>query len=222
MSKKRGLSRYRREKIMRAFAADLTATQTALLLGFNRNTVNRYFTRFRSRIAEHQRAEAAPFRGTVELDESYFGPARPRGQPSPRRRGRGTDKQAVFGIMERGGRVFTELIPDVKANTLQSLVKGQVSPGSVIMTDAYRAYDGLVHLGYDKHYRINKYGKEREGFARGPVHINGIESFWSFTKRRLAKFNGVSKNLELHLKECEWRWGKNPDTLLRELKTLLV
>ncbi|MCB1329858.1 MAG: IS1595 family transposase, partial [Maritimibacter sp.] len=37
------------------------------------------------------------------------------------------------------------------------------------------------------------------------VHINGIESFWSFTKRRLAKFNGTRANFELHLKECEWR-----------------
>lgn len=35
------------------------------------------------------------------------------------------------------------------------------------------------------------------------LQVNGIESFWSFTKRQLAKFNGVSVNFELHLKESE-------------------
>ena len=59
-------------------------------------------------------------------------------------------------------------------------------------------------------------------FAEGEVHINGIESFWSFAKRRLAKFNGVSRNFELPLKECEWRWGKDVDTMTRELARLLV
>ena len=49
------------------------------------------------------------------------------------------------------------------------------------------------------------------------MHINGIESFWSFTKRRLKKFNGVKVNFELHLKECEWRWQQEPDGLLQEL-----
>ena len=42
-----------------------------------------------------------------------------------------------------------------------------------------------------------------------PGHINGIEAYWSYTKRRIAKFNGVRENFELHLKECEWRWNRN-------------
>jgi transposase len=54
------------------------------------------------------------------------------------------------------------------------------------------------------------------------VHINGIESFWSFIKRRLAKFNGTSGPFELHLKDGEWRWGKDHDTLVAELARLLV
>ena len=55
----------------------------------------------------------------------------------------------------------------------------------------------------------------------GHCNINGIESFWSFTKRRLAKFNGVSVNFELHLKESEWRWKKQPDELAKELWLLI-
>jgi hypothetical protein len=52
-------------------------------------------------------------------------------------------------------------------------------------------------------------------------HINGIESFWSFTKRRLRRFNGMAKHMfALHLKECEWRWEKPNDLLFEELLKL--
>ena len=220
MNKKNGLSRYRREKIMRAFSADLTASQTALLLGLSRTTVNRYYGLFRAAIAAHQKAQKTRIVGTVEVDESYFGASRPRGTPGKLKRGRGTLKQPVFGVFERGGRVFTEIVPDTNKHTFQRLIRDRVALESVIVSDGWRAYDGLVDVGYDRHLRIKK--ARPKAFSKNGVHINGIESFWSFTKRRLARFNGVSKNFELHLKECEWRWGKTPDTLLAELKTLLV
>lgn len=73
-------------------------------------------------------------------------------------------------------------------------------------------------MGYDKHFRVNHDNNE---FAHGRCHINGIESFWSFSKRRLAKFNGVTANFELHLKECEWRWNKDVDELQRHLWSLI-
>ncbi len=90
------------------------------------------------------------------------------------------------------------------------------------MSDAYSSYHGLVDVGYDRHLRLKKYYADRTWFADGELHINGIESFWSFAKRRLAKFNGTTRNFELHIKECEWRWRKNAATLDRELRGLLV
>jgi len=82
-----------------------------------------------------------------------------------------------------------------------------------------RGYNGLVDVGYPKHFRVNHGANE---FARdGHCHINGVESFWSFTKRRLAKFNGVKVNFDLHLKECEWRWRKDTYTLAKELWNLM-
>ena len=124
LNKKNGLSKYRREKIMRAFCADLTATQAAQMIGLNRKTVNRYYGLFRTAIHAHQTQAITELVGTVECDESYFGADRMRGNPGPRKRGRGTSKQAVFGVYERGGRVFTELIPDAKTKTLQALCEG--------------------------------------------------------------------------------------------------
>lgn len=207
---------------MRAFVLDLTATQAAALLGLDRKTVNRYYQLFRRAIAAHQAAQMALLAGTVEVDESFFGRGRPRGYSGPLKRGRGTMKQPVFGIFERGGRVYTEIVPDAKKKTLQAVIRGKVALEATVVSDGWWAYDGLVDVGYDRHLRINKaYGRPTR-FSENGVHINGIESFWSFTKRRLAKFNGVTKNFDLHLKECEWRWGKDPDTLLQELRTLMV
>lgn len=94
-------------KFARHVVADLTATQIAQLTGLNRNTVNRLLRALRVRMAEACE-EASPFRGEVEVDESYFGPKRVRG-----RRGRGVARKTpVFGVFKRNGKVHTELVPD--------------------------------------------------------------------------------------------------------------
>jgi len=158
--------------------------------------------------------------GEIELDESYFGARRKRGFRGKLKRGRGTQKQPVFGILKRDGRVYTEIIPDCKKKTLQAVIKGKIDKSAVIYSDGWRGYDGLVDVGYDKHFRVNHGNNE---FSKGHgIHINGIENFWSFTKRRLSKFNGVKKNFDLHLKESEWRYGKSYDILKKELEKIII
>jgi len=132
---------------------------------------------------------------------------------------RGTLKQPVFGLFERDGRVYTEIVPDCKKRTLQRVILGKVSIESIIYSDGWRGYNGLVDVGYSRHFRVYHGANE---FARdGHCHVNRIESFWSYTKRRLAKFNGVKENFELHLKESEWRWKRGDDELSKELWKLL-
>jgi transposase len=211
------LSEYRVKKIMECFCLDLTATQTAGLLKLNRKTVNTFYNRFRLLIRLKRMSARREFQGVVEVDESYFGASRVRGRALPRLRGRGTLKQPVFGIFERQGEVYTEIITDCSANTLRAIIRGRIDPQSVVCSDGWPGYDGLVDVGYDKHVRINK----QKSFTRGRAHINGIEAFWSFTKRRLAKFNGVKANFDLHLKECEWRYNKSPSILFQNLLTLI-
>jgi|GEM_PF-4816749 len=92
------------------------------------------------------------------------------------------------------------------------LFKKKVAFKATINADSWRSYDGLVAIGYDKLFRVN-HGKNEfvlKGEEGATIIVNGIESFWSFTKRRLAKFNGYMNNLNLHLKECEWRWIHSP------------
>lgn len=211
------LSDYKIKKIIFHFCVDIDATKTSLVVEINRNTVNRLYGIFRTVIWYHQREEfERVITGEAEMDEAYFGGKRKRGVPG--KRGRGTDKQPVFGIVERGGRVYTEIVPKCDKKTLQAIIRGKVSTETIVHTDKWRGYDGLVDVGFDKHRRINHTDEFSDGLGN---HINGIENFWSFTKRRLAKFNGVKVNFELHLKECEWRYKKKPDQLYQELIVLL-
>jgi len=210
------ISNYKKRKIVSCFCLDLTATQASKLLGLNRNTINRYFNVFRNQIYQYQLSEKKKFVGIVEVDESYFGPKRIKGIAT--KRGRGSHKQPVFGIYERDGRVYTEIIPDCSLRTLRKIIQGKVSLNSTIYSDSWSGYSGLVDVGYNKHYRVNHSQNE---FSRNGIHINGIESFWAFTKRRLTKFNGVKKNFHLHLKECEWRWKKTHHELEENLLKLL-
>lgn len=115
--------------------------------------------------------------------QGYFGAKRQPKHEGKLKRGRGTSKQPVFGIYKRGGKVYTEMVPNTQKHTLQAIIRGKVSLGSVINSDTWAGYNGLVDYGYKKQGCL----------------INGIESFWSFAQRRLQKFNGVKTNFELHL-----------------------
>jgi len=213
------ISNFKIKKIIKHFCLDIIASKTAPLLGLNRNTINHWFNVFRKAIYAHQMKEFGKIFGEAEIDESYFGAKRVRGYRDKLKRGRGTRKQPVFGVLKRNGRVYTEIIPNCKKPVLQAIIKGKIDPSAVIYSDGWRGYDGLVDVGYDKHFRVNHGNNE---FSKGSgIHINGIENFWSFTKRRLSKFNGVKKNFELHLKDCEWRYGKKPAILEKELWNII-
>lgn len=213
--KRAKLSQYKIKKIIECFCLDIVASKTALLLGLNRKTINHWFNQFRLAIYAWQHKEIEKIFGEAEVDESYFGARRIRGFRGKLKRGRGTRKQPVFGILKRNGRVYTEVIPNCTGAVLQAIIEGKVDKSATIYSDKWRSYDGLVDVGYDKHFRVNH--GDNEFSKGGGIHINGIENFWSFTKRRFAKFNGVKKNFELHLKESEWRYGKHYDILKVEL-----
>jgi len=214
---------YRRSRIREAkfrllarhFALDLCATNAAQLTGLSHRSVITIFGKIRCRISEECERQSPFKNGEVEVDESYFGARRVRGK-----RGRGASgKTIVFGLLKRDDKVYTEIVPDCKKVTLQAIIRGRVAPETVIHSDGWRGYDGLVDVGYSKHLRVSHGDNE---FANEQSHINGIESFWSFAKRRLQKFNGVpAASFAVHLKECEWRFNHRHDNLYLELLRLL-
>jgi transposase len=121
--------------------------------------------------------------GEVEANESYFGGVR------KGKRGRGAaGKVAVFGLLKRGGKVYTAIIPNAKTETILPIIEEKVNPESIIYTDTFKAYDALDVSDFH-HMRIN----HSELFADRRNHINGIENFWNQAKRHLRKFNGIKK-----------------------------
>ena len=187
-------------EVLRLFSLDFPATKTAKLTGLSVRSVNTIFQKIRVRLAQ-ECAQQNPFHGEVEVDESYFGPRRVRGK-----RGRGAgSKTIVFGLFMRQGSVYTEIVSDARKPTLQKVIRGHVSVDSIIHSDGWGGYHGLVDVGYAKHFRVHHGDNE---FVRGSSHINGIESFWAYAKLRLAQRKGIpAHTFSLHLKETEFRFN---------------
>ncbi len=172
------ISERKTRQIIKYFALDLTAGKTPQLLSMTRASGSNIFVKIRLRIAQ-ECERASLFGGAVQVDESYFGARRVRGK-----RGRGASgKTIVFGIFKPNGSLYTEVVPDCTARTLQPIIGGRVTPAAVSDSDGWRGYNGLVDVGYDKHFRVNHSDNQ---FADGGNHINGIGSFWSFAKRSPA------------------------------------
>jgi transposase-like protein len=147
--------------------------------------------------------------GVVEVDETYVG-AQWRNRPWSVRKygtkkGRGTSKQAIFGIHERKRSVVRAFfVPNVRNETLLPLIRKHVAPGSTIYSDAYQLYQNVVHDGY-KHSFVDH--KQHE-YVRGPVHSNGMEGFWGVLKRRLKTTGGIRMSrLPLYVAEEVWRYN---------------
>jgi len=196
-------------QLLKLFCLDLNETTVAVQTGLRRKTVNRIIHLTRERLVLLCEKENK-FSGEVEIDESYFGARRVRG-----RRGRGAKgKIPVIGLLKRNGTVYSKPIKNCARAQLMPIIKGKVLEGSTVHTDGWGSYDALILNGY-KHKRVFH---SKDEFVRGKSHVNGIESFWSYTKRRLAKFNGVKKKyFLLHLKESEYRWNHKRQDLYKIL-----
>lgn len=210
--RKSRLSRAKQDRLIEYFVSGATARTSAALVDVNKTTAAYYFHRLRELISQSIEDET-PFFGEIEVDESYFGGKR------KGKRGRGASgKVPVFGILKRGGRVYTKIIPDVKSSTLMRIMERKIVPDSIVYTDSLTSYN-VLDVSEFRHCRIN----HSELFAEGRNHINGIENFWNQAKRHLRRFNGISKeHFGLFLKECEWRFNTpEPKEQLRQLKQLV-
>jgi len=197
---------------LKHFCYDETAERIALETGISRQSSLLILGKLRQRISEWCEEEER-LSGEVEVDESYFGARRVRGK-----RGRGASgKIPVVGLLKRKGKVYTKIVQNCSREQLLPIIQGKVLSESIFFTDTWRSYVSLILHGY-KHYRIHHHENE---FARGKNHVNGIESFWSFTKARLLKMKGVRKDtFVLHLKESEFRWNYRKRMYIIILKKL--
>ena len=197
------ISRQKFSLIVRCFSTDITASSCAEIVRVHRNTADRYYQYFRRLILKDQEKERKRFLSgdKTEIDEAYFGPTRVRGK-----KGRGASRKiVVIGLLERKGKVFTKPVDKCTKKEILPIILRRVAQGVDIYTDGWKSYDALAVYGFS-HKKIKH---QEDKFSNGNGnHINGIESFWSFAKRRLAKFNGVRKtHFANYLKETEWRFN---------------
>jgi len=207
--RKSRISKDKQERLIEHFVSGSTARTAACLVDVNKTTAAYYFHRLREIIAL-ETENASMLSGEFEVDESYFGGTR------KGKRGRGAvGKVPVFGILKRGGKVYTQVIPDAKSKTLMPIIREKIQPDSIVYSDCWRGYN-VLDVSEFKHYRIN----HSVLFADQKNHINGIENFWNQAKRHMRKFNGVpAKHFSLFLKECEWRFNNpNPKKQFKQLK----
>ena len=198
------------QKFLEHFVAGTTARAAAMLVGAQANTAIRFYQRLRRLIASQ--VERYELSGEVEVDESYFGGVR------KGRRGRGAaGKVPVFGLLKRGGKVYTAIILNAQAATLLPIIREKVRPDSIVYTDSFQVYD-VLDVSEFHHRRVNH---SKVFVSTRGHHINGIENFWSQAKRHLRRFNGLPKDsFYWFLKECDWRFnGGGHAALLHQLKS---
>jgi transposase-like protein len=151
-----------------------------------------WFMLHRIRLAMHEGTFEVKLGGegkAVEVDETFIGgKARNMHMDVKRRRITGSgpvDKTAVMGILERGAdgkvsKVRTSVVLDRKKKTLQAEVKAHVEAGSALYSDALKSYEGL-----ESEY-VHQVVDHAVEYVRGKVHTNGLENFWSLTKRTIG------------------------------------
>ncbi len=189
--------------LMSATRCGISAAQIQRETGVTYKTAWRMFKQIRSMLGDEKSGPIGGLGRKVEMDETYYG------SRSEGKRGRGTDKTPVVGMVQRKGQVRAFVAADVKADTLHGLIKEHVLPKSTVFTDTFRSYNGLDARGYT-HQRIN----HSEGvYVVGEVHTNTIEGFWSLVKTGIrGVYHSVGRHyLQTYLNEYSFRYNRRFD-----------
>ena len=158
-------------ELLKAFCLTATAHHAARQLRCSYPTAYHAFVDFRAALARLAAEERPPLLGELELDESYLG-GKHKGKRGPGTAG----KVAVFGVLERAGKVYTVAVTNCRKETLMAKIEAATVKGSVSYADEFASYNGLEQFG--KHVPIDHQAE----FADGAAHINGLEGFWSHAK----------------------------------------
>ncbi|MGQ0742640.1 MAG: IS1595 family transposase [Alphaproteobacteria bacterium] len=193
-----------------------SAYQIARDLGMRRPTVWSMMHRIRIAMSSDP-AQDVLLHGIVEADETYIGGKPRKGNKrgddnKPNKRGRGTKKAAVLGVMERGGRVIAKPAEGgkISAKGLSKFISKFVdTKASLLITDEFRSYR---HIGSKmRHATIN----HSVAYADGDIHTNSIEGFWALVKRAwYGQHHHYSrKYMPLYIGEACYKFNRRTDQL---------
>jgi transposase len=208
--KRSKISEAKFRKIIQYFALELDSQKIAALTSLNRNTVSRYLSRIRSRIAElcENQALKMPFSATNGTVRQATGDAN---QSPPAFSG----SLPVFGIQSRDAHIYTEILPNGVHLKLRRLIKRSPNSGPLLLPKEWRHYDGIVDMNGRWHYRLNAGSTQMKSASNPP---GSIEDFLGFARKRLTTINlNGADHFHLLLKECEFRFNNRNDNLYRLL-----
>lgn len=133
----------------------------------------------------------------------------------PSKRGRGTKKIKVAGIVERNGNVIAQVMKDIKYADLKALVEKNVKEDdSVLITDEYTGYSKMSKIIH--HIQID----HQKAYSYKGVNTNTIESFWAIIKRGIiGQYHQVSpKHLPKYITEFVFKYNnRNKDDMFETL-----
>lgn len=201
-------------KLVRCYALDLTATKAAQLTRISVRSVNTIYLKIRQRIKENNEIlyQSAT---DIHADLTKI-PAMP---------SQSIDNNAnllgVYGILKQQNDIFTVILPSQVESDIKLLESDNVaSKEGVIKQLGLSGYEALI--GVYQGMRMQLYQLHSVDSNRAQTGENDIESFWVYTKQRLAKFNGIPmQTFFLHLKETEFRFNHRHDDLYDELLKIL-
>jgi len=188
----------------------ISARQLSRTIKVNKDTAWRMDMKIRE--AMREREQRTLLSGIVEMDETYIG-GKPRKGTGPHKRGRGTKKTPVVGMVERNGSIKAEVIKDRKldAKSLKALVRKNIDiKSATLITDEYKGYLSI------KKIMPHKTVDHTVWYVNGDVHTNTIESFWALLKRGIiGQYHKVSLHyLPNYIDEFCYRWNhRNVDDL---------
>ncbi len=197
-------------RLLSSFEAEHTARETAKVLGLSYNTVYKAFNTIRFSILAHA-MDARQMLGRG----SHLGLV-PDGRAAGGGAGMRPDRSPVFGILERQGRAFVDLVPGFDAQTIlhfsHSFQLQVVRRGRIVYTAPYQRYQTLVCCVGDE------MALRYLGPGKGRVEIDDSTGFWRFATSRLLRFHGITwQRFPLYIKELEFRYNQRNSELFPRL-----
>jgi transposase-like protein len=166
----------------------------------------------------------------VEIDETYIGGKPRKINHAPLKRGRGTRKTPVIGVIERDSKqVFAKVALANKAGQklsgkqLIAVLDEVCKSGTTVVSDDFSGYRILDKATKNNYFHLTVNHSAGEYSAGNGVHTNSIESFWALVKREyIGTHHHYSvKYMQNYIDEMSFRQNNraNPeifDTLLKQ------
>jgi len=193
-------------QVVRGFALDLTATETAELSAISVRSINSIYLKIRQRLVDYSELKS-PYPVDEDARAIYTN--------------KQTDALLIFGIYQQGSHAYCELVKPTIRQAIEDAGRRTPSAEALIKLPQWPGYNALAIVNKNKLIVIPSDTSSPDN-TELDTDTAVIEGFWTMVKKRMQKFNGIHRHtFYLHLKECEFRFNHRDQQLYQEILTLL-